>query len=328
MDRNKNIIYSCYTPPKSGVLPAFVHLHRHLAEQYAKKIGCEYKCIDKITTKYEPLSFVVYEAYKDFAESDYDNMLYIDWDVMISRNSPDIFNEFKNCDFAAYRWRDSYTSEPVEVSNIEEFIKHSYSEETYSGTEGPPCDENEAFVYFMKYCCGKNPTGEILTTYLNEECSGGVMLLSRKAMRQMLYGQSSRKNTWEYLYDRLCEINNNQTDNKEIKMLKSVLITQSKYVIDYLRINNNIRFEKTFSKKWNSNSVIGNMTKSDYFFNFNGACAVDTNSSILSQKELACYRFARDNVELFFESKKQFLAFCKKHLTLKHFLEIYEKHNI
>lgn len=328
MGRNKNIIYSCYTPPKSGILPAFVHLHRHLAEQYADRIGCEYKCIDTISAEYEPLSFVVYEAYKDFTESDYDNMLYIDWDVMISKNSPDIFNEFKNCDFAAYRWRDSYTSEPVKISNVKEFLEHSYSEEIYNGTEGPPCDENEAFIYFMKYCCDQNPTSESLTAFLNEECSGGVMLFSKSAMCQMLYGRSAHAISWKELYDRLCEVNNNQTDNKEIEMLKSVLITQSKYVIDYLRICNEIKFDKLLDKKWNSNSVIGNMTKSDYFFNFNGACAVDTNTSILSQKERTCYQFTRDNVELFFNNKKEFLTFCKKHLTLKQFLEIYEKHNI
>ena len=92
---SKNIIYTCYDCPP-GQKPGFVDLHIELAKQYADRIGCDYKVIDNVETKYTPLVFVVYEAYKDFAMSSYDKMLWIDWDILIKQDSPDIFEENNN----------------------------------------------------------------------------------------------------------------------------------------------------------------------------------------------------------------------------------------
>jgi len=318
----KNVIYTCYKKPHDKNLPGFVELHKKLAKEYAEKYNCDYICISDIKEDYKPLSFVVYEAYKHFSESNYDKMLYIDWDILISKNAPNIFEEYKNAPFAAYRWRDSYTNNYINISSIENFISHVYDEKIHSKIEGAPCDEAEAFIYFLKYVCNENVTNNILETYINEECSGGVMLFDKKTMCNFLY---SGKWSWSNLYKKLLELNNSISDNNEIKMLQSVEITQSKYIIDYLRIINNINFDYNLNKKWNSSSVLGDMSASDYFFNFNGACADDSKKNILYQKDVACMRFVKNNKLLFFDEEKDFLKYIKNNFDNKRLIEIYAK---
>ena len=95
---NKNIIYSCYNCPKDKE-PKFLDLHLNLVKLYADRINCDFKVIANVPKQYNPPVFTVYEAYKQFADSNYDKMLYIDWDVLISLNSPSIFDEYKNENF-------------------------------------------------------------------------------------------------------------------------------------------------------------------------------------------------------------------------------------
>ena len=92
---NKNIIYSCYNCPKDKE-PKFLDLHLNLVKLYADRISCDFKVIANVPKQYNPPVFTVYEAYKEFADSNYDKMLYIDWDVLISLNSPSIFDEYEN----------------------------------------------------------------------------------------------------------------------------------------------------------------------------------------------------------------------------------------
>ena len=80
---NKNIIYSCFSCPIDR-RPKFLDLHLSLIEEYCKKIDCDFRIISNVTTEYKPIVFVVYEAYKEFADSAYDKMLWVDWDVLIS----------------------------------------------------------------------------------------------------------------------------------------------------------------------------------------------------------------------------------------------------
>ena len=131
--------------------------------------------------------------------------------------------------------------------------------------------------------------------------------------------------SWSNLYKKLLKINNSVTDNNEVKMLQSVEITQSKYIIDYLRIINKINFKHTLNKKWNSSSVLGNMTSNDYFYNFNGACADDNNKGILYQKDIACMKFVKNNKLLFFDDEKDFLKYIKNNFDNERVLEIYGK---
>lgn len=319
IDMNKNVIYSCYTT-KNKPVPAFARLHKMLTKQYADRIGCDYICMDEIDKNYHPLSFVVYEAYNHFCSTDYDKMLYVDWDIIISKKAPDIFEQYRDSPFCALRWRDAYTDSTIKVKSVDDFIARAHDEEIYKKIEGAPDVETEAFVYFLKYCCDVTPDEKILTDFLNMECSGGVMLFDRPTMNRMLHGDV----TWEQLYNQLLIINTTDTENDHINMLKDVGVTQSKYLIDYLRIRNNVPFDISLDKKWNSSSVIGDMVDSDYFFSFNGACATSSSASVLSQKDVSCFRFVKNNKHIFFDSDDEYYDFCKKNLSTAQLLEIYK----
>lgn len=299
---SKNIIYSCYDCP-GGIKPGFVDLHTRLASQYANNIGCDFKSITNITTKYRPIVFVVYEAYKHFAESGYDKMLWLDWDVMVSLNSPDIFKEYENKPFVAYRWRDSYTDSKVNINNISDYLNHVTSPEIYDDINGPPGVESALFLDFLSYVCEDEITSEMLELYVNQECSGGVMLIDRKTMSKLLYG----KYRWDLLYNKLQSLyDHNRREHANLCNAGAIL---SKYVIDYLRIKNHIPFDH-LDKKWNSSSVVDKMNLTDHFLNFNGACTVNGTNK---EKEIAILSFVMSNKQLFFTNNKDYESYIKSH---------------
>ena len=49
-------------------------LHKDLLIRYAERFDIEFEIQDIKHKQYNPPVFTVYEAYKDFAESDYDNI--------------------------------------------------------------------------------------------------------------------------------------------------------------------------------------------------------------------------------------------------------------
>ena len=299
---SKNIIYTCYDCP-DGNVPGFVNLHVSLARQYANRINCDLKVITNVTTTYRPIVFVVYEAYKHFAESDYDKMLWIDWDVLISLNSPDIFKEYEDKPFVAYRWRDSYTNYKVVINSIDDYLDHVNSPVLYDDINGPPGIESAMFLDFLSYVCEDDITSHMLELYINQECSGGVMLIDRPTMKKFLFG----KYRWDVLYDKLQSLY--ETNNENHADLLNVGAVLSKYVIDYLRIKNQIPFH-LLDRKWNSSSVVNKMCLTDYFFNFNGAC---TESGTNKEKDVAILSFVLNNKQLFFNDEDDLNSYIKNY---------------
>jgi hypothetical protein len=299
---SKNIIYTCYDCP-DGNVPGFVNLHINLARQYANRIGCDFKAITNVTTTYRPIVFVVYEAYKHFAESNYDKMLWIDWDVLITLNSPDIFKEYEDNPFVAYRWRDSYTDSKVVINSIDDYLDHVNSPEPYDDMSGPPGVESSLFLDFLTYVCEDDITSNMLELYINQECSGGVMLIDRPTMSKFLYG----KYKWNELYDKLQLLYELNHENHAGLLNAGAIL--SKYVIDYLRIKNNIPFYY-LDKKWNSSSVINKMSLNDHFLNFNGACTVNGTNK---EKDAAILSFVMSNKQLFFSYEDEFNSYIKNY---------------
>ena len=275
--RKNNIIYSCYSCPKEKE-PKFLELHLTLAQKYAERIGCDFKVIANPETKYNPLVFVVYEAYKHFAESDYDKMLWIDWDVLISLNSPDIFEEYCNAEFCSWKWSESKNEKvSPDLSDYESEFIDLVCEASFSN------DLKKLFMYDLR--------------------SGGVMLFSNKAMNNFLFGPKAR---WDDLYNRICylrDINTGQYDG--LLNLGGVL---SHYVINYLLHVNDIPLTD-LDKKWNTNSVTNDMKSQEYFFNFNcGGDEIDQGIGF-EEKDTAALSYITQNKKLFFDDERDYNRF-------------------
>lgn len=102
----KNLIVQIYVHTKKyenpNLLPSFDNLcvtSNTLAKHYAKKIGAEYLLL---TDPYINYKHPTYERLRLFEESswtdDYDQVLYLDSDVFIYQDSPDIFKMYPDLD--------------------------------------------------------------------------------------------------------------------------------------------------------------------------------------------------------------------------------------
>lgn len=102
----KNLIVQIYVDTKKydnpNLLPSFDELSKisfTLAKNYAKKIGVDYVLI---TDPYINYIHPTYERFRLFEESswtdEYDNVLYLDSDVFIFQDSPDIFEMYPDLD--------------------------------------------------------------------------------------------------------------------------------------------------------------------------------------------------------------------------------------
>ena len=102
----KNLIVQIYVDTKKyenpNLLPGFDELSKTsfiLAKHYAKKIGAEYLLL---TDTYINYIHPTYERFRLFEESKwtakYDNVLYLDADVFIYQDSPNIFEMYPSLD--------------------------------------------------------------------------------------------------------------------------------------------------------------------------------------------------------------------------------------
>ena len=288
---NRNIIYSCYSCPIDKQ-PKFLDLHIDLIKTYANKCKCDYKIMD-IKKSYIPPVFTVYEAYKEFVNSTYDNMLYIDWDVLISLKSDNIFNEYNDSDFVAYRWRDSFFKEHVKIHTLDDFNNHV----TQKKLDGK-C--NILLPDFITDICKDTVDIDFLEFYVNEAISGGVMMFNRHTMSKFLDSNAS----WEKIYNNICNSNNS-------KILKAGGVL-SHFAINYLLYKNKINITN-LDKKWNTNSVTGKMSDNEFFYNFN--CGGDelANGVPFTEKNNAALKYVINNKPYFFNSKEKFTNFIKKY---------------
>ena len=280
MTQCKNIIYSCYSCP-SDKEPKFLELHLTLAKKYADRIGCDFRVIANPEKEYDPLVFVVYEAYKHFAESDYDKMLWIDWDVLISLDSPSIFEEYSDVEFCSWKWNESNNDRvSPDMKNYEEA--------------------------FIQHVCGATFTDDLYKLFMEDLRSGGVMLFSNKAMNSFLFGECAR---WDELYDKICYLRKNNTS--EFDGLLGLGGVLSHYVINYLLYVNSILLTD-LDKKWNTNSVTDNMNSDEYFFNFNCGGDEIANGIGFDEKDDAALNYIIKNKQLFFDEDASYKRFIKK----------------
>ena len=65
-------------------------------ENYAKKTNSDLIVMDNsnLLPEYPNNHFLLYECYKDFVNSDYDRMLFLDVDILINPDTPNVFEEF------------------------------------------------------------------------------------------------------------------------------------------------------------------------------------------------------------------------------------------
>tara|TARA_R110002051_G_C8631395_1_gene484797 strand:- start:212 stop:928 length:717 start_codon:yes stop_codon:yes gene_type:complete len=73
---------------------------------YAKKIGSDFVILteeDK-DPAYPTNHFIIYEAFKQFENSDYDQMAFMDADIIINPSTPSIFEEFKEGFWVRQGW--------------------------------------------------------------------------------------------------------------------------------------------------------------------------------------------------------------------------------
>lgn len=289
----KNIVYSCYSC-SDELRPKFLSLHEAQLERYANKIGADYKIMNIKHVWYNPPVFTVYEAYKEFAHSDYDNMLYVDWDVIISLNSESIFDAYKNVDFAAYNWKSGFTSDHINIESLDDYNKH-VTQENLDGKD------NLLLPQFVETICESNMTIEFLEWYVNEAISGGVMLFNRETMNKFLFGDV----TWEQIYNNIRDLRVNNS-NERLLNAGGVL---SHFAINFLLYNNSINITN-LDKKWNSNSVTNNMLHDEYFYNFNcGGDEIITGEFEFLEKNFASLVYVIHNKSSFFDDEESYKKF-------------------
>ena len=294
----KNIVYSCYSC-SDELRPKFLSLHERQLKKYAKKIGVDYKIKNVKNKWYNPPVFTVYEAYKEFANSKYDNMLYIDWDVIISLESENIFEAYEGVDFAAYNWKSGFTDQHIEIKTIEEYNIHV----TQDNLDGK---DNILLPMFIENICLHKPEIQFLEWYTNEAISGGVMLFERNTMNKFLEGPVI---SWSDIYNRIEQKRASESSyDHELLNAGGVL---SHFAINYLLYYNDIRITN-LNKRWNSNSVTNKMKSDEYFYNFNcGGDEIISGETEFKEKNFASLKYVINNKSSFFENEgeyKQFLS--------------------
>ena len=294
----KNIIYTCFSCPDDK-RPKFLDLHIDLIKTYAKKCKCDFKIMD-VDKNYNPPVFTVYEAYKEFAESKYDKMLYIDWDVLISLNSSNIFESYSKDKFTAYKWKTGFTDKHITINTLSDFNE-------YVSTPGLDGKDNLLLPEFIKEVCGRDVSLSFLRYYVNDAISGGVMMFDRETMNTFLFNGHI---TWEEIYDKITllrEVN----DFQHNKLLNAGGVL-SHFAINYLLYINNIKVT-ALDKKWNTNSVTGKMMPNEFFYNFN--CGGDEliTGNDFSEKNNAALKYVINNRSSFFNTKEKFTNFIKKY---------------
>ena len=120
-----NIVYSAYSIADGDTQPSFVNLHLQTLQNYCRKYG--HHCEVIINNDYKPNLFVKYECFEHFLTTNYNSMLYIDWDVFISTQSSDIFSEYTDAGFAAFVAGDMFSLKD-DFMHIPEFLKTFYND--------------------------------------------------------------------------------------------------------------------------------------------------------------------------------------------------------
>ena len=157
---SKNIIYTAYDYAASDI-PPFLYLHIFLIKEYTKKINCDLKIIDK-PCNYINKSFIKQDVYNHFLASTYDYMLWVDTDVLISLDAPDIFSHYSDTDIAARHLPQSGKMNTSDLKNFTRFINIAKNK-----INGPDiCIDSMYNPYF----------------------SAGVMLYSRKGIEAIMLG--------------------------------------------------------------------------------------------------------------------------------------------
>jgi hypothetical protein len=75
-------------------------------EHYAKKTNSDLVVMDNsnMLAEYPNNHFLLYECYKHFVNSDYDRMLFLDVDILINPDAPNVFEEFPEGMWLRYGW--------------------------------------------------------------------------------------------------------------------------------------------------------------------------------------------------------------------------------
>ena len=241
----KNIIYTCFSCP-ADKRPKFLDLHVDLIKTYAKKCKCDFKIMD-VDKNYNPPVFTVYEAYKEFAESKYDKMLYIDWDVLISLNSDNIFDIYNKNKFTAYKWKTGFTDKHILINTMSDYNE-------YVTTPGLDGKDNLLLPEFIKEVCGRDVSLNFLThfainylLYINDI---KVTSLDKKWNTNSVTGKMKPD---EFFYNFNCGgdelITGNDFSEKNNAALKYVINNKSSFFETKEKFTN-------FIKKYNATDII------------------------------------------------------------------------
>lgn len=112
----KSVIYTCFDR-----MTPFVSQHILSISKYSRKHQIDFH---PINLEKQPIpKFSKHHAYKEFIKSTYDIMLFLDWDVIISPDAPNIFESITG-GMGAYFLPPDIFPDPDYVSHFSEFLKY------------------------------------------------------------------------------------------------------------------------------------------------------------------------------------------------------------
>jgi len=88
----KNVIYTIITKNSEG----YANLCVPSIVRYADSISADFFVLNEsiASEQYPTNHFLIYDSFRHFANSEYDRMMYVDADVVINKNTPNIFEKF------------------------------------------------------------------------------------------------------------------------------------------------------------------------------------------------------------------------------------------
>lgn len=233
--------------------------------KYAKNIGADYLCIHCKRYSLHP----TYERFQIFEEEfdQYDNILYLDCDIIPASNAKNIFEEYKENDFAAFSEGSVFYGNNKEISEefkitgrMENIIKRR-NDKGYTDEEGEYLSqewlENTYFnggVFIISQRTRKKVRERGLENYLRM-----FSLFDQSALNKMVYENNIPFTHLSYKYNGLFHFYSNE--------IKSKIISKS-YFIHFCGPMKNIYDELTkeygddwFKKKLNEEKIFKVVTK-------------------------------------------------------------------
>lgn len=243
---SSNVIYSCFDYTDRE-LPGYLHLHIYLLKQYAAKHKIDVKIINTQCDYFSRL-YIKHLAYEDFSKSTYNRMLWVDTDVFISPEAPNIFEDLSG-DFVAKQLFDqNLTTNKVDNDYLRSFLKVFKNDHMYNTMH-----EN----------------------YFNT----GVMIISKQTINKII-------DHWHDVYTRIKSIhtkgNTISTNAFDIHMNRGIF--REEFITNYVVLLNNIHItsmdEMYHQAVGHVDDINMKKPKNGWFIHFDGYDTTAKNSII------------------------------------------------